>query len=102
MTTDTKPMTGNHPNEKYYAAAGMYLNEYMNSIGVKEWSIPRWQSVVWYDGRVRVIPYKLILNDDKDKFIWELAGGFRSCYEYMFRKLDDNSKKFYTFAGLPI
>ena len=88
-------------NAKYYAASTQYLTEYMDRIGVKQWRIPRWQSVIWYDGRVRIIPYKLLL-EGKDKFVWELAGGFRTCYEYMFSRLDADEIKFTAYSGVQL
>ncbi len=103
MTTDTKPMlvaVNMQANRDvvYIARALHYMGKYMHRIGVQDWSIVDWQSVVWYDGNIRVMPYRLEMNG-KDRFVFDLAGGFRSCCEYMFSKLDEEN---ILHKGIPI
>lgn len=101
MTTDTKVQAVNiygtaHAEYKEYALR--YIGEYMTRIGVQQWSIDKWQSVIWYDGQIRIIPYKWNLTS-KNRFVFDLAGGFRPCCEYMFMHLDRNG---ITYKGIQL
>jgi len=66
-----------------------YIGVYMRRIGVSEWDIHKWQPVIWYDGNIRVMPQSVILNE-KNQFIYNLAGGNRACLDYVFAELDSN------------
>jgi hypothetical protein len=101
LTTDTEVRCiGLHSKDDYayIKIAHRILGNYMESIGVKHWTVEHWQSIIWYDKKVRVIPYQMQI-EGKDKFIYELHGGFRTCYEYMFRKLDEEH---IVHNGIPI
>lgn len=82
----------------YITRATFHVSNYMKRIGVQQWSITDWQSVIWYDGIVRVMPYQIVI-DGKDKFVFNLAGGFRPCCDDLFSKLDEEGIR---HNGIPI
>jgi hypothetical protein len=91
--TGTTIMTGTGRSKLldtvYAGFVHRYIGIYMRRIGVTDWEINEWQPIIWYDGKIRVIPQTIIMNE-KNLFIYNLAGGTRACLDHVFAELDSN------------